>query len=135
MVGDDDVSAPITESASRRRSVGAADGKTWCALIFLRLAASLPAFASRLPHATRSGQEVIIPAGSLQDDPGLRPTLHVMLEFVRPVAVRRHHLAGVSGRADWLVIGDRNGSIANSLRSSLEHGSTFGYVSVRARRN
>lgn len=30
---------------------------------------------SPLPHATRSGREVIIPAGSLRDDPGLSPTL------------------------------------------------------------
>jgi hypothetical protein len=28
-----------------------------------------------LPHATRSGREVIIPAGSLRDDPGVSPTL------------------------------------------------------------
>jgi hypothetical protein len=30
---------------------------------------------SPLPHATRSGREVIIPAGSLHDDPGLSPTI------------------------------------------------------------
>jgi hypothetical protein len=30
---------------------------------------------SPLPHATRSGREVIIPAGSLKDDPGTSPTL------------------------------------------------------------
>jgi hypothetical protein len=29
---------------------------------------------SPLPHATRSGREVIIPAGSLLDDPGTSPT-------------------------------------------------------------
>src|SRR2546423_8992001 len=28
-----------------------------------------------LPHATRSGREVIIPAGSLRNDPGVSPTL------------------------------------------------------------
>jgi hypothetical protein len=28
-----------------------------------------------LPHATRSGREVIIPAGSLRDDPGGSPTI------------------------------------------------------------
>ena len=28
-----------------------------------------------LPHATRSGREIIIPAGSLRDDPGVSPTL------------------------------------------------------------
>jgi len=28
-----------------------------------------------LPHATRSGREVIIPAGSLLDDPGVSPTV------------------------------------------------------------
>jgi hypothetical protein len=28
-----------------------------------------------LPHATRSGREVIIPAGSLRDDPGVSPTI------------------------------------------------------------
>jgi hypothetical protein len=30
---------------------------------------------SPLPHATRSGREVIIPAGSLKDDPGVSPTI------------------------------------------------------------
>ena len=30
---------------------------------------------SPLPHATRSGREIIIPAGSLRDDPGASPTL------------------------------------------------------------
>jgi hypothetical protein len=30
---------------------------------------------SPLPHATRSGREVIIPAGSLLDDPGSSPTI------------------------------------------------------------
>ncbi|MBV9433232.1 MAG: GFA family protein [Hyphomicrobiales bacterium] len=30
---------------------------------------------SPLPHNTRSGREVIIPAGSLLDDPGVSPTL------------------------------------------------------------
>jgi hypothetical protein len=28
-----------------------------------------------LPHTTRSGREVIIPAGSLRDDPGVSPTI------------------------------------------------------------
>lgn len=28
-----------------------------------------------LPHTTRSGREVIIPAGSLWDDPGVSPTI------------------------------------------------------------
>lgn len=30
---------------------------------------------SPLPHTTRSGREVIIPAGSLRDDPGASPTV------------------------------------------------------------
>jgi hypothetical protein len=30
---------------------------------------------SPLPHATRSGREVIIPAGALFDDPGITPTV------------------------------------------------------------
>src|SRR3977135_816888 len=30
---------------------------------------------SPLPHATRSGREVIIPAGSLLNDPGVSPTI------------------------------------------------------------
>ena len=30
---------------------------------------------SPLPHATRSGREVIIPAGALADDPGTSPTI------------------------------------------------------------
>jgi hypothetical protein len=30
---------------------------------------------SPLPHATRSGREIIIPAGSLDDDPGSSPTI------------------------------------------------------------
>lgn len=32
---------------------------------------------SPLPHLTRSGREVIIPAGSLDDDPGEKPSGHV----------------------------------------------------------
>jgi hypothetical protein len=38
------------------------------------------AFCSRcgtpVPHATRSGREIIIPAGSLDDDPGVKPSVH-----------------------------------------------------------
>jgi hypothetical protein len=30
---------------------------------------------SPLPHATRSGREIIIPAGSLRSDPGVSPTV------------------------------------------------------------
>ncbi len=30
---------------------------------------------SPLPHATRSGREIIMPAGSLRDDPGVSPTI------------------------------------------------------------
>jgi hypothetical protein len=32
---------------------------------------------SPLPHRTRSGREVIIPAGSLDDEPGSTPAMHV----------------------------------------------------------
>ena len=32
---------------------------------------------SQLPHATRSGRWIIIPAGSLDEDPGERPSRHV----------------------------------------------------------
>lgn len=32
---------------------------------------------SQLPHSTRSGQHVIIPAGTLEGDPGEAPTQHV----------------------------------------------------------
>ena len=39
------------------------------------------AFCSRcgapVPHATRSGREIIIPAGSLRDDPGVRPSANL----------------------------------------------------------
>ena len=39
------------------------------------------AFCSRcgapVPRATRSGREIIIPAGSLRDDPGVRPTANL----------------------------------------------------------
>jgi hypothetical protein len=31
---------------------------------------------SPLPHLTRSGREVIVPAGSLDDDPGVGPSLN-----------------------------------------------------------
>jgi hypothetical protein len=30
-----------------------------------------------LPHRTRSGREVIVPAGGLDDDPGSKPELHI----------------------------------------------------------
>ncbi|MBI3517116.1 MAG: GFA family protein [Proteobacteria bacterium] len=32
---------------------------------------------SPLPHLTRSGREVIIPAGTLDDDPGVKPDRHI----------------------------------------------------------
>ena len=32
---------------------------------------------SPVPHATRSGSAVIVPAGSLDDDPGVAPSRHV----------------------------------------------------------
>ncbi len=32
---------------------------------------------SPVPHATRSGREIIIPAGSLNEDPGIRPSANV----------------------------------------------------------
>lgn len=35
------------------------------------------ACGSPLPHATRSGREVIVPCGALDDDPGERPSAHV----------------------------------------------------------
>jgi hypothetical protein len=39
------------------------------------------AFCSRcgspLPHATRSGREIIIPAGSFDDDPGVKPSINL----------------------------------------------------------
>jgi hypothetical protein len=31
---------------------------------------------SPVPHATRSGREIVIPAGSLDDDPGVRPSVN-----------------------------------------------------------
>lgn len=30
-----------------------------------------------LPHHTRSGREVVVPAGSLDEDPGLKPRAHI----------------------------------------------------------
>jgi len=39
---------------------------------------------SPLPHATRSGREVIIPAGSLDRDPGVGPTRHTFWESRAP---------------------------------------------------
>jgi hypothetical protein len=39
---------------------------------------------SPLPHATRSGREVIIPAGSLLDDPGVSPTIDCCRQSRRP---------------------------------------------------
>lgn len=41
---------------------------------------------SPLPHATRSGREIIMPAGSLRDDPGVSPTIDM----------------GWQSRAQWL---------------------------------
>lgn len=35
---------------------------------------------SPLPHKTRSGRELIVPAGSLDEDPGLRPEHHIFWE-------------------------------------------------------
>jgi len=32
---------------------------------------------SPLPHLTRSGRQVILPVGSLDDDPGVKPSMHV----------------------------------------------------------
>ncbi len=33
-----------------------------------------------LPHHTRSGREIVVPAGSLDDDPGLHPQAHIFWE-------------------------------------------------------
>ena len=41
---------------------------------------------SPLPHPTRSGREIIIPAGSLDDDPGIAPTEAHFLESRAPWA-------------------------------------------------
>ncbi len=35
---------------------------------------------SPLPHLTRSGRELVVPAGSLDDDPGLLPSLNIFLD-------------------------------------------------------
>jgi hypothetical protein len=35
---------------------------------------------SPLPHLTRSGREVILPAGSFDEDPGVTPSAHVFWE-------------------------------------------------------
>jgi hypothetical protein len=43
-----------------------------------------------LPHATRSGREIIIPAGSIDDDLGVKPERHVYW----------------SSRADWYIHGN-----------------------------
>jgi hypothetical protein len=40
-----------------------------------------------LPHQTRSGREVVVPAGSLDDDPGVRPTANFYSEFRAPWAM------------------------------------------------
>ena len=37
-----------------------------------------------LPHATRSGREMIIPAGALDEDPGVSPTLESCWESRAP---------------------------------------------------
>ena len=39
---------------------------------------------SPLPHATRSGREMIVPAGSLKDDPGVSPTADVCWDSRAP---------------------------------------------------
>ena len=33
-----------------------------------------------LPHHTRSGREIVVPAGSLDDDPSLHPQAHIFWE-------------------------------------------------------
>lgn len=42
---------------------------------------------SQLPHLTRSGREVIIPAGSFDDDPGVTPSMNVNWGSRAPWAV------------------------------------------------
>src|SRR5207302_1698384 len=39
---------------------------------------------SPLPHPTRSGREVIVPAGSLNDDPGVEPEVHICWDSRAP---------------------------------------------------
>ncbi len=41
-----------------------------------------------MPHATRSGREIIIPAGSLDADPGTAPTEACFVESAAPWARR-----------------------------------------------
>jgi hypothetical protein len=43
---------------------------------------------SPVPHATRSGREIIIPAGSLNDDPGAKPMASVQWNSRAPWAPR-----------------------------------------------
>jgi hypothetical protein len=47
-------------------------------------AAHCRACGAPLPHATRSGREMIIPAGSLDADPGVSPTLECCWESRAP---------------------------------------------------
>jgi hypothetical protein len=42
-----------------------------------RLASDLSTYGSPVPHVTRSGRHVIIPAGTLDKNPGVGPSRHV----------------------------------------------------------
>jgi hypothetical protein len=56
---------------------------------------------SPLPHHTRSGREMVVPAGSLDDEPTLRPSARIFLDSAAPWGCRTDDLPGFAQLPDW----------------------------------
>ena len=56
---------------------------------------------SPLPHHTRSGREIVVPAGSLDDEPSLRPRGRIFWDSRRSWTCADDRLPRHSEYADW----------------------------------
>jgi hypothetical protein len=56
---------------------------------------------SPLPHHTRSGRELVVPAGSLDDEPSLRPSARIFLDSAVPWACAADDVPGFSELPEW----------------------------------
>ena len=56
---------------------------------------------SPLPHHTRSGRELVVPAGSLDDPPSLRPNARIFLDSTVPWACATDDVPGFSEYPEW----------------------------------
>lgn len=56
---------------------------------------------SPLPHHTRSRRELVVPAGSLDDEPSLRPNARIFVDSTAPWACATDDVPGFSELPEW----------------------------------